>query len=154
MNKKEQSISIDVLQKLMANHAVILFQTLNYHWNLVGPQFHDYHILFDKQYRQLFEDLDLLAERIRAVDGRALGSMAAILQLATLKEDTGKIPNPTQMVAKLFQQYEYYVEQIRESIEILEKDTSDFGTKKMLEDLIERYEKVAWMLRSLLGKTL
>ncbi len=152
MNKKEQSLSIDLLQKLMANHAVILFQTLNYHWNLVGPEFHDYHLLFDKQYRQLFEDLDLLAERIRAVDGLALGSMDAVLKHATLSEDKGKTPNPKQMVAKLLQQYEYYVEQIRAGIAILEKDSSDFGTRKMLEDVIEKYEKTVWMLRSLSGK--
>ncbi|MBI2352738.1 DNA starvation/stationary phase protection protein [Candidatus Dependentiae bacterium] len=152
MNKKEQALSVTFLQKLMANHAVILFQTLRYHWNLVGPEFHDYHLLFDKQYRQLFEDLDLIAERIRALDGQALGSMDALLKNATLKEDTGKIPNPKQMVTKLLQQYLYYVEQIRETIGLLEKDSSDYGTRKMLEDLIERYEKVLWMLRSLVEK--
>ena len=150
MKLKQQSISIDVLNKILANNAILLFQTLNYHWNLTGPEFHDYHLLLDKQYKQLIEDMDLIAERVRIVGGHSLGSMSALLKNATMIEDTGKIPTPHQMITKLFQQNEYFVEQLRENITLLEKDTDDYGSKKMLEDLIERYEKVIWMLKSLL----
>ena len=150
MKQKEQKISIDILNKLLANNAVLLIQTLNYHWNITGPEFHDYHLLLDKQYRQLFDDMDLIAERVRAVGGTALGSMDALLKNATIKEDTGKTPTPNQIITKLFQQNEFFVEQLREGISLLEQDSDDFGTRKMLEDLIERYEKVIWMLKSLL----
>ena len=53
----ESSISEKILQRVLANHGVLLFQTLNYHWNLVGREFHDYHLLFDVQYKKLFEDM-------------------------------------------------------------------------------------------------
>lgn len=152
MRTKERALSIDLLNALLANTGVLLFQTLHYHWNLVGPEFHDYHRLFDKQYKQLFEDMDLIAERVRAVGGIALGSMDAFLKHATMSEDKGELSTPHQMIATLFQQNEYYVELIRATITTLEKDTDDYGSKKMLEDLIERYEKVVWILRSILGK--
>ncbi len=152
MTQKEKGMSVDLLNQLLANGAVMLFQVLNFHWNIVGKEFHDYHILFDKMYKQLFEDMDLLAERVRAVGGQALGSMQACLKVATLTEEGTKVPNPEQMIVKLLQHHEYYNEQIREAIAKLEKNSDDYGTRKMLEDLIERYEKIAWMLRSLLGK--
>lgn len=153
MNQKEQKLSAGVLNKLLANSSVLLVQTLNYHWNIVGPEFHDYHLLFDKQYNQLFESMDLLAERVRAVQGVALGSMSAMIKAATLKEDaTGKVPTPKQMVTKLFEQYEYQVAEYRDAIKLLEKDTDDFGTVNMLEELLVKHEKAVWMLRSLLGK--
>lgn len=151
MNKKEQKISIDLLNRLLANTSVLLQQTLHYHWNIVGPEFNDYHTLLDGQYNELFVDLDLVAERVRAVQGQALGTMREMIQHADLKEDGGKLPNPKQMIQNLLNQYEKHIAAIRDGITSLEK-TADFGSKKMLEDLIEKYEKTAWMFRSLLGK--
>lgn len=150
--QKEQKLSAMVLNKLLANNSVLLFQTLNYHWNLVGPEFHDYHLLFDKQYNQLFEYMDVLAERVRAVQGIALGSMSAMIEAATIKEDKGNVPTPKQMVAKLFEHYEYQVNEYSDAIKTLEKDTDDFGTINTLEELLAKHEKTLWMLRSLLGK--
>lgn len=152
MVKVDFKVSQKELNVLLANHSVLLMQTLNYHWNLVGKEFHDYHLLFDKQYNQLFANMDLIAERVRAVGGIALGSMKDILKHATLKENSGATPEPKQMVVILLKQYELLIEQIRDLIETLEKKSKDFGTKKMLEDLIEQHEKTAWMLRSLTGK--
>jgi len=152
MGKVDFKISQKELNVLLANHSVLLIQTLNYHWNIVGKEFHDYHLLFDKQYNQLFANMDLIAERVRAVGGVTLGSMKDMIKIATLKEDGGATPEPKQMVLTLLKQYELLIAQIRDLIELLEAKTKDFGTKKMLEDLIEQHEKTAWMLRSLTGK--
>jgi starvation-inducible DNA-binding protein len=147
--KSESKQSEKILNKLLADHGVLLFQTLNYHWNLEGKEFHDYHLLFDKQYKQLFENLDLIAERIRAIQGKALGSMKDFLKNAKLQEDIGETPEPEEMIQKLFSQYEKIIKNIRNSIKMLEKESKDFATRKMLEDLLEQHEKSAWMLRSL-----
>jgi starvation-inducible DNA-binding protein len=152
MAKHDFKLSQKLLQETLGNHGVLLFQTLNYHWNLVGREFHDYHILFDGQYKKLFDEMDKIAERIRAVEGSALGSMKAFVSSATIKEDTGAIPEPKKMVINLLKQYEALIEHLRDSIEALEKKSKDFGTKKMLEDIIEDREKTAWMLRSLTEK--
>jgi starvation-inducible DNA-binding protein len=152
MNKIEQKLSTTLLNEILANESVLLMQTLHYHWNLQGPQFHDYHLLFDKQYNQLFADMDKIAERVRAVEGIALGSFKEILASATIKEDTGKIPTPTQMIVNLLQQYETLIEQIRSAIIAIDKKTTDFGSINFLEELITQHEKTAWMLRSLKGK--
>ena len=151
MNKVEQKVSQTLLNEILANESVLLFQTLNYHWNLVGPEFHDYHLLFDKQYNQIFEDLDKIAERVRAVGGLALGSMKDMGKVATLKEDS-TTPKPKQMVINLLKQYEALIEQIRAAIISLDKKTHDFGTINFLEELLTQHEKTAWMLRALSGK--
>lgn len=151
MTKKEQKVATDILQVLQANTAVLLVQTLHYHWNLVGVEFRDYHLMFDEQYNSLFADLDLVAERIRAVEGRALGSMKEMIKFANLKEDTGKIPTSKQMVVKLLQHYEDHVFEMKEAVIKLD-EILDIGSVNMLEDFIMKYEKTAWMLRSLAGK--
>lgn len=152
MNKNDANVSQELLNKLLANESVLLMQTLNYHWNLVGPEFHDYHLLFDKQYNQLFADMDKIAERVRAVQGQALGSFKNILATASMKEDSGKAPKPKQMIINLLKQYEALIEQIRAAIVTLDKKSTDFGTINFLEELITQHEKTAWMLRSLTEK--
>lgn len=152
MIKADQKISQNLLNSLLANHAVVLVQTLNYHWNLEGAEFHDYHLLFDKQYNAVFADMDSISERVRAVEGIALGSMKEMLAAATLKEDSGKVPKPSIMVVNLLKQYEATIEQIREGLILLNKKTTDFGTINFLEDLLCRTEKTAWMLRALSSK--
>lgn len=153
MTQKEQKLSAMILNKLLANTSVLLLQTLNYHWNIVGPEFHDYHLLFDKQYNELFEYMDLIAERVRAVDGIALGSMSAMIAHATLKEDKGDVPTPKHMITRLFEQYQYQINEYIDAIKYLEKDTDDFGTVNMLQELLTKHEKTLWMLRSLLVKS-
>ncbi len=152
LSKVEQRVSTDILNQLLANEFVLMMQTLHYHWNLLGDEFHDYHLLFDKQYNQLFTDIDLIAERIRAVGGKALGSLYDMTQYASLKEDRKKTPEPKKMVHNLVKQYEYHTSDIRNGIKKLDDQTQDYGSKKMLEDLLEQHEKTAWMLRLLTGK--
>lgn len=148
---KNNQSSIHLLNKLLANESVLLMQTLNYHWNLEGPEFHDYHLLFDKQYNQLFADMDKIAERVRALKGHALGSFHHILKHASLPEDNDKTPKPKDMVQNLTKQYEMLIAEIKDAITQLNKST-DFGTINFLEELVTQHEKTAWMLRSLIKK--
>lgn len=149
---RDDKLGVELLNRLLANEFVLFTQTLHYHWNLVGPEFNDYHKLFDDQYNMLFADIDVVAERIRSIGGQALGSMKEMLEHATLKEDHGKLPKPKEMIKRLLKQYEHVIKDIRQDINKLEAKTNDHGTKKLLEDLLEKYEKTAWMLRSLTGK--
>lgn len=151
MNKNDQKLSQKLLNEILANESILLMQTLNYHWNLVGPEFHDYHLLFDKQYRQLFDHMDEIAERVRAVQGTALGSFKHILEHSTLKEDQ-TVPKPKEMIAKLLKQYESHISNIRSSITEIDKKSSDFATSNFLQDLLGTHEKTAWMLRSLINQ--
>lgn len=149
--KNDFKNSQKLLQKTLSNHAVLLHQTLNYHWNVEGKEFHDYHLLFDKQYNELFKNLDLIAERIRAVGGKVQGSMKHFIDTASIKEDNGSVPMPKEMIKRLHDQYHKVIEDMRKSVKDLEK-SDDVATRKMLEDLVEIEEKTKWMLKSLTKK--
>jgi starvation-inducible DNA-binding protein len=52
----------DILNALLADEYVLYTNTRNYHWNVVGPQFHDLHKFFESQYEELNEMVDEVAE--------------------------------------------------------------------------------------------
>jgi len=150
---KNRKISTDILNTVLANEFVLLVETLNYHWNLVGPQFNDYHLLFDKQYTFIFKSIDAIAERVRAVGGIALGSMKEFLAHTQIKETTGAIPTPQQMVFNLLTHHEVLIRHLREGINTTAEKNRDMGTNNFLTDLLEEHEKIAWILRSLLERS-
>lgn len=149
IKKTDQRVSISILNEILANEFVLLLQTLNYHWNLIGPQFNDYHKLFNDQYTKIFNFTDSIAERVRAVGGIVIASMSELVKISSLKEDTGDIPEPAEMVKNLLKQHEAVIRLLRNGIDAT---TKDMGTSNFLTDLIEKHEKMAWMLRSLTAR--
>lgn len=64
------------LSKVLADSYTLYMMTHNFHWNVTGPMFNTLHTMFMDQYTELWQALDLIAERIRA-----LGHFAQVLML-------------------------------------------------------------------------
>ena len=77
------------LNKLLADEMLVYVKTRKFHWNIVGPQFHDLHLLLEKQYDELATVIDEIAERIRQVGFFPDGSMKQFLAETHLKENDG-----------------------------------------------------------------
>ena len=123
-----------ILNNLLADHFVLLAKTWNYHWNMKGPSFRSYHTFLEDLYNGLIEDIDSIAERVRDLDERPIGSLKGCLEHNRIKEhdDNAEV-----------------IRQIRTDLETMEKEGSkDFGTSNFLEDMIEKKEKVTWMIRA------
>jgi starvation-inducible DNA-binding protein len=54
-----------VLNKLLADAFALYVKTKNFHWHVSGPNFRDYHLLFDEHAEQIFATTDEFAERVR-----------------------------------------------------------------------------------------
>ena len=141
---------VAILNTLLADEFVLGTKTRNCHWNVTGPHFHDLHKFFDAQYEELDEILDGVAERARALGGHAVGTLAEFLKLARLQEQLGKYPNAQEMAAELLSDHETVIRQLRGDLEKCAKKFDDAGTADFLTGLMERHEKMAWMLRAIL----
>ena len=54
------------LTALLADTSTLYLKTHAYHWNVVGPMFHSLHLMFEEQYVDLRDAMDVIAEPIRA----------------------------------------------------------------------------------------
>lgn len=138
---------LSALDKLLADEFLLYTKTRNFHWNVTGPNFMELHKLFEAQYAALSEAVDAVAERSRALGGRARGSMKEFLALARLKESSGATPSASAMLSELGKDHEALIAALRKDIETAEK-AKDAGTADFLTGLLEDHEKTAWMLRS------
>jgi len=142
---------VTFLNDVLADEYVLYTKTRNYHWNVVGPQFNDLHKFFEAQYSELNDIVDDVAERARALGGRALGTLAEFSQHARLKEQPGTYPDATGMLRDLLGDHEAVIRRLREDLEVVMEKHRDAGTNDFLTGLMEQHEKMAWMLRAFLG---
>jgi starvation-inducible DNA-binding protein len=143
---------VAVLNALLADEYLLYTKARNYHWNVVGPQFNDLHKFFETQYETLDEIVDEVAERARTLGGRAFGTLAEFTQHTRLKEHPGQAPEAAGMIADLLGDHEQIVRQLRTDLDVSLSTHQDAGTSDFLTGLMERHEKMAWMLRAFLAK--
>lgn len=141
--------SIAILNQLLADEFALYVKARNYHWNVVGPQFHDLHKFFEGLYEDLDSIVDEVAERSRALNGFAIATLSDFAKTTKLKEQSGHDLNAKQMVSNLLVDHEQLIKSLRESINKTQEEFGDAGTSDFLTGLMEKHEKTAWMLRSI-----
>lgn len=142
---------VRILNAVLADEYVLYTKTRNYHWNVVGPQFNDLHKFFEAQYEALDDVIDEVAERVRALGGRAFGTLEEFRASARLGEKPGAVPPARDMLAALLADHEALTRTLREDIDAVNDRHRDVGTADFLTGLLEQHEKAAWMLRSFLA---
>jgi starvation-inducible DNA-binding protein len=135
--------SVSILNTLLSDEYVLYTKTRNYHWNVFGPQFDDLHKFFERQYEELEEVVDQVAERARSLGGRSFGTLTEFLEHTRLKEQPGEYPDARRMLSNLLADHESLIRKLRADLAIE-------GMDNFLTELIERHEKMAWMLRAFL----
>ena len=160
LGKREIDIGIDDadrkniaegLSKLLADTYTLYLNTHNFHWNVTGPMFNTLHLMFMDQYTELWNSVDVIAERIRALDQFAIGSYKDFSAYSSVNDAPSNPPKAEAMIAQLVEGHETVIKTIRSIYSTVEK-ASDQATEDMLTQRINVHEKTAWMLRSLLEK--
>lgn len=135
-----------LLSKLLADTYALYVKTQNLHWNIHGPEFYSLHLLTEKQYLELAENIDEIAERIRALGFYVEASMESFLKLSSIAEEHAVNPKHTYL-EHLIQSHEVVIRDCRNLGNAADKH-HDHGTVDMIGKLLRFHEKASWMLRS------
>ena len=134
------------LTRVLAETYALYLKTQNFHWNVRGSEFYSLHLLFEKQYQEMAEAVDEIAERIRALGFFVDASFSAFSENSSVKEEK-KVLNAKEMLASLVQGHETLIREGRRVAEIADREL-DFATVDMLGRRLGAHEKMAWFLRS------
>ena len=136
------------LGRVLADSTVLYAKTHGFHWNVTGPMFNTLHLMFMEQYTELWNALDEIAERIRALGCPAPFGGSTYSGLSSVPETEG-IPTALEMVRELVEGHEAVARTIRGVCAVAE-EANDQPTADLLTQRLQIHEKTAWMLRSLL----
>jgi starvation-inducible DNA-binding protein len=138
----------DELAKLLADEFLLYTKTRKAHWNVEGPDFHAMHLFFEGQYEELDDIMDIVAERIRQLGHYAPASLKEFLGLTHLTEQTNQKNDSMSLIEGLAVDHENIIIFIRENVNRFANDFKDSGTSDFITGLMEKHEKMAWMLRA------
>ena len=108
------------------------------------------HKMFQKQYEELADGIDEIAERIRALGYRAPGSLAEFKMLSSVKDSTGQLDCDA-MLKALANDQATCVKDARAILTLVDS-VDDLPTIDLLTKRCQAHEKAAWMLRATMVK--
>lgn len=139
----------EALCKAVADTFSLYLKTLGTHWNIVGPNFYGIHKLTQKQYEDLDDALDELAERIRGLGYPVPAGFSEFREISIVEVES-TIKSSDEMLRALIADNEALAKRFREFSNAA-ADAQDKFTEDMLINRIGAHEKNAWMLKALLS---
>ena len=119
-----------------------------FHWNVTGVHFQQFHALFETIYTEVYGVIDEFAEKLRALDCYAPGSLSKLSILSRVEDQRDVIPDGA-MVETLLADSDRMCILLKMVYDIAERE-GEHGFSNFLADLMDKHRRFSWMLRSVL----
>ena len=140
---------IQQLKVILGTNFALYLKSHNYHWNIEGPNFSQYHDFLNGFYNEVWAQTDLIAEHIRYLDSFAPGSMERFLELADITEAVDVVPSAMAMMSELKSDNDRYIIHLRAGVAAANQ-ADEPAVSNFLQDVLGAHQKKAWMLRSII----
>ena len=118
----------------------------NFHWNVEGPDFLEYHDLFGKVYEEVYGSIDDFAEKIRSLGSYMPASYTSLSMLTKIEDEDQVLPKD-QMVATLLDDNEKLLKILKMVYDRAEVE-GEHGFSNFLAERMDAHRKHGWMLRA------
>lgn len=138
---------VSILNQTLAASLDLKTQTKQAHWNVKGKDFYQLHELFDEMAGEIEEYVDMVAERITALGGTALGTARVAAAESVLSEYPLDAVNGEEHVNALADRYAAYGQHVREAIDKTD-DLGDADTADLYTEISRTIDKRLWFLEA------
>jgi starvation-inducible DNA-binding protein len=139
---------IQQLKVILGTNFALYLKIHNYHWNIEGSNFPQYHDFLNDFYNAVWLQTDDIAEKLRQLDVYVPGSMSRFLELADIEEAV-TVPAALSMMAQLKSDNDRYIIHLRAGI-VAAEQANEPAIGNFLLYLLGAHQKKAWMLRSII----
>ena len=139
---------IEQIKVSLASTFAFYLKAHNFHWNVEGVNFPQFHSFFEGIYTDAWGAVDGIAEQLRTLGSYAPGSFARYTDLSIV-DDELNIPQAMSMMTRLLADNIAIIEQLTKT-QALAEQNNKMGLANFLQDRIDAHEKNGWMLRSII----
>jgi starvation-inducible DNA-binding protein len=138
----------DDLKVLLASEFSFYLKAANFHWNVEGTNFPQYHEFLGNLYAEIYGSIDKIAEYIRTLDSYAPGSLTRFTELSIISDQL-KIPRAELMFAELEADNIKLIEYLNHCFGSAEMENQQ-GIANFIAERLDAHNKHSWMIRSIL----
>ena len=142
---------VEILSKSLATTLDLKTQTKQAHWNVKGMDFYQLHELFDELASELEAYVDMVAERITALGGLAMGTARIAAADSILPEYPYDIVSGEEHITALAERFAAYASHIRTAIDQTD-ELGDADTADLYTEISRTIDKRLWFLEAHLVK--
>ena len=136
-----------ILNQTLANCSDLYSQTKQAHWNLRGPRFYQFHLLFDRLAESVEKHLDTIAERVSSLGAIAKGTVRDAAKHSALDEFPTEPAGDAPYLAALIERYAVAANATRKGID--DSDAAgDADTADLLTAVSRDLDEALWLLEA------
>lgn len=139
---------IQQMKVYLADNVTFGMKAQQYHWNVEGDDFPQYHSFLGDLYEEVDGVIDQIGEYIRTLDAYAPLSPRRMLELTSI-EDGDVAPEGMVMMRVLYNDNNKVLSSLTEAYRLAER-YNELGLANFLQDRMSAHKKHQWMLRSIL----
>ncbi|MBE9047434.1 DNA starvation/stationary phase protection protein Dps [Pleurocapsales cyanobacterium LEGE 10410] len=143
--------TIELLNQTLAATLDLKTQTKQAHWNVKGMDFYQLHEMFDEMATELEEYTDMVAERVTALGGVAMGTARIAAESSILPEYALDAVIGAEHVTALADRFGAYAKHLREAIDRTD-ELGDADTADLYTEISRTVDKRLWFLEAHLVK--
>jgi starvation-inducible DNA-binding protein len=147
MNKSRPCV--EALKQGLSDSFTMYFMAHAYHWNVEGPDFHEYHDFFSQISDDIYGSVDAWAENIRKLGAMAPQSLAEVGMPSRIEEEYVS-SDPIEMSMALYRANEVVIEAITTAFAIA-NEINEQGIADFLASRDDMHKKWRWQLNSITG---
>ncbi|MEG3439772.1 DNA starvation/stationary phase protection protein Dps [Pannus brasiliensis CCIBt3594] len=138
---------IETLSQTLAASLDLKTQVKQAHWNVKGKDFYQLHLLFDEMATEMEGYVDMVAERITALGGTAMGTARIAAANSILPEYPYDIAGGLEHVTALAERYALYAAHVRAAIDST-GSAGDADTADLYTEISRDIDKRLWFLEA------
>lgn len=137
---------VNQLKIAFASQYAFAIKAQNFHWNVEGSDFYQYHNLFETIYNEVYGAIDAFAENIRKIQAYTPASLYRFSALSAIDDET-EVLAPEAMIQELLRDAEK-MQEIMKVLFVEAENRGEHGLSNFLADRQDAFAKHAWFLRA------
>ena len=138
---------VDQLEVLLADTSIFYHTVHEFHWNVMGTDFYEYHKLFDDIVSDVYESIDPIAENIRKLGSIVSYDLSSLLQTSTLKKEKTDSTEAKALTSDLFKLNSSLIDTLNKTFDFANKENQQ-GIANFIAERIDKHQKWGWFLKA------
>lgn len=143
---------VETLQQHLSDLHMVYSHLHNFHWNMEGPHFFEYHSHLQGMYEDVAEKIDEVAERLLMLGERPLSNLTDYTEKSVLDPVMPKAFSVNEVGRYVLADLEALIISLRSGIESCQaNEPSDEGTADFFIGMLRDHEKNRWLWSAAMG---
>ena len=137
---------VNKIKIAFASQYAFAIKAQNFHWNVEGGDFYQYHNMFEDIYNEVYDTIDAFAENIRKMSSYTPASLYRFSTLTNIDDEVMMLA-PSEMIEALLVDAEK-MQEIMKVLFVEAEQNRLYGLNDFLAGRQDAFAKHAWFLRA------